>query len=104
MMKINCPCCGYLTIEEEWDVCPVCYWECVDVMPNEFWQQLADGANGGISLDEAKKNYLSFGACDEHMVEYVRKPYIEEMTKEDVEKAFKDTMRKEARSIRKDIP
>jgi len=73
MMKINCPCCGYLTIEEEWDVCPVCYWENVGVMPNEYWQNWADGANH-VSLDDAKKNYLLFGASDARMIEYVRKP------------------------------
>ncbi|HEP9402485.1 hydrolase, partial [Pseudomonas aeruginosa] len=30
-MRYPCPCCGYLTFDEEpcgtYEICPVCYWE-----------------------------------------------------------------------------
>jgi hypothetical protein len=32
------------------------------------------GSNHGITLNEAKSNYLKFGACEEEMLQYVRPP------------------------------
>lgn len=68
----QCPCCGYYTLESSgmYEICPVCFWEnsCETNDDNEY-----DECNG-ISLSEAKKNYLLFGACKKNMIKYVRKP------------------------------
>lgn len=75
MNKIKCPCCHYKTIEEEWDICPVCFWE------NDDYQLTHPcfpvGANH-ISLIEAQMNYLEFGACEEYLKQYVRLPFKDE--------------------------
>lgn len=68
----TCPCCGYKTLEEEheYDICPICYWE-------DDWFQFKHvdetGANN-VSLREAQRNYLKFGACEERVLEFVRRP------------------------------
>ncbi len=78
-MNYQCPCCGYYTLMEEpnntFNICPVCYWE-------DDLSQLLDhtlcGANP-VSLEQARKNYLDFGACEPNMLPFVRKPYPDEM-------------------------
>jgi len=72
-MKVKCPCCEHLSIEEEWDICPICFWENDPVMSQENWLDTSIGANH-VSLNEARRNYLLFGACDERVLKYVRKP------------------------------
>lgn len=79
-MERRCPCCGYYTLvgsgSKEYDICPVCYWE------NDPWQasnpEEADGANA-VSLQEARNNFATFGACEERWSTRVRKPYGEEV-------------------------
>ena len=70
-MKIKCQCCGYLTISGKYDICPVCFWE--DDPSQAECPDCAGGANS-ISLIEAKKNYKQYGACEERLVRFVRKP------------------------------
>lgn len=68
----TCPCCGYKTLKEEheYNICSICYWE-------DDWYQFVDvdsiGANK-VSLREAQKNYLEFGACDKSVLNFVRPP------------------------------
>jgi hypothetical protein len=50
-------------------ICPVCFWE------ND---PLASDSNHGISLNEAKENFLLFGASDKRLIRYVRKPTEDE--------------------------
>jgi hypothetical protein len=64
-----CPCCGYLTIQDDWDVCPVCYWENDPLQLRE--PDMPGGANQ-VSLREAQSNFEQFGACEESMIPYVR--------------------------------
>lgn len=70
--KYKCPCCGYYTLDNEglYDICPVCFWEDNNEVedPNEY-----DDCNK-ISLAEARKNYLEFGASKKDMKKYCRKP------------------------------
>ena len=70
--KYKCPCCGYYTLDNEgmYDICPVCFWEDNDEVenPNEY-----DDCNK-ISLAEARKNYLEFGASTKDVKKYCRKP------------------------------
>ena len=78
-MTYQCPCCSYFTFEKELDgtfeICPVCYWE-------DDWSQnqnpnLTGGANE-ISLIQAKKNFLIYGAIKPEFVGNVRDPRVEE--------------------------
>jgi hypothetical protein len=71
--KYQCPCCEWFTLGSVggYDICPVCFWE-------------DDGTTGehgfnpnGIPLSEAKKNYKTFGANDEHGKQFVRPPKSE---------------------------
>ncbi len=74
-MATKCPCCGYYTLAEgdtDYDICPVCFWE------NDPWQakepEETGGANG-VSLKQARENFVAFGVCEERFAEKVRKPY-----------------------------
>lgn len=81
--KYPCPCCGYLTLDEEpgnYDICPVCYWEDDPVQRRE--PDEPGGANGDISLNQAKRNYKKYGAVEKRFIKKVRKPKREEMGNE----------------------
>lgn len=74
--KYPCPCCGYLTFSVKpggtFDICPVCYWEDDDLSieePNTIFDI------NKVSLNKARDNFKSIGACREEDVPYVRKPY-----------------------------
>lgn len=77
-MKYKCPCCGYYTFLEEptgnYDICPVCYWEDDPIQAED--PDYEGGANT-VSLNKARENYKNFGACEEKMIKYVRKPNID---------------------------
>ena len=69
-----CPCWGYLVFDEppgSYDICPICFWE-DDIYQLRFASR-GGGANH-VSLLEGQKNYLSFGACEQRMKEFVRPP------------------------------
>ena len=58
---LPCPACGYKTFSElgTWKICPVCGWNSdpmQEAIPTE-----AIGSNG-ISLEEARRNFIQFGA------------------------------------------
>jgi hypothetical protein len=77
--RFPCPCCGYLTLDHEangsYDLCPVCFWE-------DDFQQLEDPTyRGGAnvpSLEEARRNFLVFGAMEERFRGNVRPPFPDE--------------------------
>lgn len=75
-MKYACPCCNYLTYDEEpngsFEICPVCYWEDDAVQNNN--PVYSNGANN-ISLNDAKKNFKEFGAIKFEYKKNVRKPF-----------------------------
>ncbi|MEO1243187.1 MAG: CPCC family cysteine-rich protein [Pseudomonadota bacterium] len=79
MTKRACPCCGCLTLREpdpgSFEICEVCFWE--DDKAQYSNPDYRGGANGP-SLNEAKKNYLKFGASDQKLIDCVRKPKAEE--------------------------
>lgn len=83
MEKYTCPCCGYRTLddEHEYDICPICFWE------DDYLQfkdvDLEGSANHGISLRQAQKNYLEYGACDRTMLRHVRKLNEEDVRDQD---------------------
>jgi hypothetical protein len=60
--RIACACCGFKTITESWDICPICKWECVPALERE--PDFPVSANRGITLREAQRNFLKWGNCD----------------------------------------
>lgn len=77
-----CPCCGYLTKDEEmigtYEICPVCFWQDDDIQFRE--PDYAGGANIG-SLNEARQNYRKYGATEKRFINHVRQPYEDEIPK-----------------------
>ena len=71
-VKEKCSCCGYYTLDEKdvYEICPVCFWEDNSETedPDEY------NECNRISLSEARKNYLSFGACKKEFRINVRRP------------------------------
>ncbi len=80
MKKFACPCCGYLTLDEEppgtFEICPVCEWEDDNVQHND--PNYRGGANT-VSLREARENFQRFGASDIARKARVRPPRPDEM-------------------------
>lgn len=80
LKKYQCPCCECFTYnvppkEDCGYICPVCFWE-----NDPFITSDSDPSdlNHGITLNEAKNNYLEFGACERKMLRYVRPPESDE--------------------------
>lgn len=74
----TCLCCNFGTLDSEiFDICEICGWQddpsCWDD-PDSL-----SGANGGISLKEAQKNYKEIGACNEVMLKF--KNEVEKLAK-----------------------
>ena len=76
-MKYVCKCCGCAALDsaDEYDICPVCFWEKDKTQESD--PDYAEGANS-VSLNEARKNYAEVGACEKRFAENVRKPYAVE--------------------------
>lgn len=74
-MKYTCPCCGYKTLNEEppntYEICEICFWEDDGV---QFKDADYEGGANYVSLRQAQLNYIMFGACQEGLIEFVRKP------------------------------
>ena len=69
-MKRKCPCCDNYSFEEEvgnGDICPVCFWEYDKVQQAD--PEYKGGANN-VCLNEARKNYQIYGACEERFAWY----------------------------------
>ena len=80
MGKYPCPCCGYYTypVPPQNDcgyICPVCFWENDPFLSSP--EEPSD-SNGGLTLGDARMNYLELGACQREMLPYVRRPRAEE--------------------------
>lgn len=76
-MKYVCKCCGCAVLDsaDEYDICPVCCWEKDKTQERD--PEYRGGANA-VSLNEARKNYAEFGACEKRFAEKVRKPEVTE--------------------------
>ncbi len=77
-----CPCCGYKTITKKppgsYEICPICFWE--DSTPDgsaRFY------TSNKITLIQAQRNFLSFGACAREWLTDVRPPTEEERRESD---------------------
>ncbi len=67
-----CPCCGRKSLEEQasFDVCRVCWWE-DDGQDNIDAHKKLGGPNYGISLSQARYNYLTQGIYDPERADLV---------------------------------
>jgi hypothetical protein len=78
-MKYACPCCGHKTFYRPpngtYDLCEVCFWEDDGV---QFEDPDYEGGANKVSLRQAQKNYLKFGACEEEAISSVRSATDEE--------------------------
>lgn len=74
--KIKCACCDCYTLESNFDICPVCFWQ-KDVF-QEFNHDDNDAPNS-ISLKNARINYSKFGAISGEFTTLVRKPTNDEI-------------------------
>ena len=66
-----CACCGYLTVLEEYDICPVCFWEADDVQERD--PTFKGGANG-MSLLQAQESFRTIRASSPRWLGHVRAP------------------------------
>lgn len=75
MKKYECPCCRYLTLDEEppgtYLVCPVCFWE---DDPLQFDNPDYERGANPVSLNQARANFLEFGASAKEHIQNVRRP------------------------------
>lgn len=75
-----CPCCNCLTLAESppgtFAICPVCLWE---DDPVQFHNHASAGGANPVNLDDARRNFEAFGACDESMRPVVRAPTDDEL-------------------------
>lgn len=76
-MKYKCPCCESYSLETQggFEICPVCFWEDDPIMEEN--PNISGGSND-ISLNQAKVNYLMYGACEERFIPSVRKKGLTE--------------------------
>ncbi|MBQ0992162.1 hypothetical protein PSH03_001347 [Micromonospora sp. PSH03] len=79
-----CPCCGYLTLlSRGWhEVCPVCGWD--DDGQDDHDASELRGAPNKVSLADARKNFLEFGASERRRMQRVRPPRDDERPPPDV--------------------
>ena len=79
--RFACPCCRYATLagRGHFEICPVCFWE-DDGQDDHDATVARGGPNGALSLEDERRNYLAFGACDERSKVHVRPPRLEERT------------------------
>ncbi|MCR5121489.1 MAG: hypothetical protein K6B74_03615 [Ruminococcus sp.] len=67
-----CNCCGALTVlDTQDDICPVCFWK-----NSQFDKYITEPSRDNIQVtpEQAKKNYIAFGAFDRSALPYVREP------------------------------
>lgn len=59
----QCDCCDYFTVPKgsEYEICPICFWE-QDALGTSAPDQ-ASGANHGLTLRDARRNFIALGAC-----------------------------------------
>ncbi len=74
--KFYCVCCGFASLDEQggtgsYELCPFCFWE---DDKTQFEDPTYEGGANQPSLQQAKKNFQTFGACDEKAKSNVKPP------------------------------
>lgn len=81
MKKLQCPCCGYFTIDSEdeivVEICEVCFWQFDEVAHEN--PNINIGPNK-ISLNEARVNYKTYWVSKKRHMDknLTREPFPEE--------------------------
>lgn len=69
-----CPCCGCITIPNRGNalafICPVCFWE-IDLFI--YSENESSDQNHGLTLNQARENFITFGAVLPSLKEYSQK-------------------------------
>ncbi|GAA5214241.1 CPCC family cysteine-rich protein [Corallincola platygyrae] len=65
----QCPCCDHFTLEQRgrYEICPVCFWEDEPLLDDDE----GSAANHGVSLTDARINFLTLGASYPEMKKHV---------------------------------
>lgn len=98
MRKYVCDCCGYKTMDESrsgYEICPVCFWQDDGYIDKDGYYDT--GANH-VKLSEAQANFKKFGASEECLVEYVRKPRKDELYQGEL-KGYKERTQEEEEKL-----
>ncbi len=88
MKKYLCPVCFCRTLNGrgDLDVCPVCYWE----DDGEYDESVVNDWNSGLTIVQARRNYVKYGAYDKQYVKKVRKPLRTEVTDDNIKLLYKN--------------
>jgi hypothetical protein len=70
-----CPRCRFVTLSQRgyYEICPVCFWE-DEGQDDHDANEIRGGPNRALSLTQARRNFVSFGASDERSLAHVRAP------------------------------
>ncbi len=75
MNRFPCPCCGYLTLDQEppgtFQICEVCNWEDDNV---QYENPSFEGGANKESLNQSRVNFKTFGATSREALSAVRQP------------------------------
>ncbi len=75
-----CPCCGYHTLTaqppETYLICPICCWEDDGNICGLFGDRISQ--SNQVSLRQAQRNFMEFGACEAEWLDWVRSPTPED--------------------------
>ena len=76
--KRPCPCCGYHTLpsRNDYEVCPVCFWE---DEPGSLEEPDGVGGSNAVSLREGRRNFERYGAMEARFRSNVRSPKTSEL-------------------------
>jgi hypothetical protein len=76
-----CPCCGYYTLTAKppgtYLICPICCWEDDGDIRQLYGDRIS--RSNQVSLPEAQRNFLAFGACEKQWLDWVRQPTVEDV-------------------------
>jgi hypothetical protein len=81
--RYPCPCCGYRTLNAKppgtYLICPICFWEDDRNITDAYeYDEYGWGIYNQVSLREAQRNFLEFGACEQQWLNDVRPPTVDD--------------------------
>ena len=74
--RYPCPCCGYVVFSEppdSYELCPICSWQ-DEALHLQFPTSYGQGGANHITLAEAQRNFLAYGASKPYLTAFVRRP------------------------------
>ena len=73
----QCPCCDYfsLSARDVWEICYACFWEDDSARDGHALDidelDVVSGNNNGLTLRQARANFIAIGACEPLMLKHV---------------------------------